>query len=132
MTLAGTPAARPSPSVGPTVPAEAIRGFDTDEADALQSSALDFGRTQPVHEGQAFRVAEIALREASQHGYPDDLAYVLIEFDEPIAFDRWPAEAVCAVGRRSDDITGIAWLLAPDTGEVEAYSPQWDYRIDCV
>jgi hypothetical protein len=46
--------------------------------------------------------------------------------------EHWPDEPVCLIGRASDDITGIAWLLSSETQTVAAYSPQWDRAIDCV
>ena len=138
--LAATPAvvhATPEtavPSQYPEIPHAALSGLDLEVATDVVETALEFERTRAVHEGREYRVASVALREPPDFGYEGSYAFVLIELEEPIPIDqsRWPDEPVCAIGVRSTDVTGIAWLVSFRTGKVEAYSPQWDYAIDCV
>ena len=105
--------------------------LDLEVAADIVRTALEFERTRPVHEGREYRVASVALREPGDFGYDGPYAYVLIEFDRPLDELAWPGDA-CAIGRQSSDITGVAWLVSAETGEVEASSPQWDYAIDCL
>lgn len=87
-----------------------------------------------VHEGRDYDLAEVSALDGETFGGTGRHARVVVEFTAPIppAESRWPNEAVCAIGRESDDLTGIAWLLSLETGAIAAYSPQWDYAIDCI
>lgn len=124
------PSASTSLEISPAV----IAGIDPDDAVDIVRTALEFDATRPAHDGRDYDVTEVEAVGGETFGGSGRHARVVIEFTEPIdpAASGWPDEVVCAIGRQSDDITGIAWLLSFETGAVEAYSPQWDYGIDCV
>jgi len=94
-------------------------------AHELVDVALADPRTFAVHEGQPYQVTEVSA-------VGDGTARVVIEFDDPLPLGTWPDEAVCDVGRESDDITGIAWRISLASMEVSTLSPQWDYAIACA
>ena len=122
------PVTSPSGGVDPAV----IVGVPELIAIEIVEKALLHEPTSNVHQGQRFEVREVSAVAGESFGGSGRYARVLIEFAEALAPDAWPDEAVCAIGRRSEDITGIAWLISLDTTEVSAYSPQWDESIDCV
>lgn len=93
-------------------------------AHQLVDVALADPRTRAVHEGQPYEVAEVSVVDEAT-------ARVLIEFDDPLPPEAWPPEAVCAIYRESDDITGIAWRISLASMEVVSVSPQWDYSVAC-
>jgi hypothetical protein len=138
----------PSPSQDPAPSAEAsptasastagvidpavIHGVPADVASRVLEVALAHERTAEAHAGEAFEVTDVSVVDGSTFGGQGDYIRVVIEFDVALDPSAWPDEAVCAIGRASDDITGIAWLLSAESETVEAYSPQWDGETTCV
>jgi hypothetical protein len=124
------------PAVGPaargTIDVRVIQEVPLTMASRIVDVALTHAPTAGVHIGQEFEVTEVSAVDGESFGDTGDHVRVVIEFTDALPPDVWPPnEAVCDVDRESNDITGIAWLLSLDTGSVEAYSPQWDYAIDC-
>lgn len=115
-----------------TIDIAVIDGVPEAIASQIVDVALAHPPTSGVHAGQPYEVTEVSAVAGETFGGSGDHARVVIEFAEPLPPEVWPNEAVCAIGRRSNDITGIAWLVSLDSEEVIAYSPQWDYAIDCV
>ncbi len=113
------------------VPTVALQGIGHEEAAAIVETALADPRTLPVHGGRAYTVIEVSRIDESAFGPAGRYARVVIEFDDPLPAAAWPGDA-CDIGRESNDITGITWLLSFETGAVAAVSPQWDYAIDCL
>jgi hypothetical protein len=115
-----------------TIEISVVEGVPEEMASRIVDVALAFGPTAGVHAGQQFEVTEVSAVDGEDFGGTGDYVRVVIEFAQPLPFDVWPDEPTCAIDRESNDVTGIAWLLSFDTEAVEAYSPQWDYAIDCV
>ena len=94
--------------------------------------ALSHPATAGVHAGQRFTLTEVSAIEGARYGGSGAYVRVVIQFDDPMPFERWPNEPTCTIDRESNDITGIAWLVSFADETVAAYSPQWDRAIDCV
>jgi len=108
-----------------TVDIAVIDGVSEAVAHELVDVALAYPRTSGVHEAQDYAVTEVSA-------VGDGTARVVIEFDDPLPPGTWPDEPVCAIGRDSNNITGIAWRISLDSMEISTYSPQWDYAIACA
>jgi len=59
-----------------------------------------------------------------------DGAVVTIELRQPVPMESWPLDS-CDIGRPSNEVTGVVWLIDLERREQSDVSPRWG-DVDCI